>query len=459
MQRLHLSVILADSRVPSTLREALLRIDATVSFVAVDCALNASLTKSDAFVVVLPESTGGVVDAVTTLLHRIAHQPRGTLLLHAAGAEPTQIPHPPIVPVIHADGADGPALAVQIGSLLAMRSSLDLLHRRAVAARRSNDGAAHRYTQQLRLASQVQRELIPRQLPHFGRFAFDAVFRPVDYVSGDIYDVHRLDEDHIAIALADATGHGIPAALMTVYIKRALRGKEIEHGEYRILPPDEVLQRLNDDLLDAALSECPFVAAVYAVLNTATLELKLARGGGPYPIIRSADGDTRVIQSTGGVVGVLPAAKFEVATIQLRPGDDVVLYSDGLERIVAPELAGNDVPEPLRKTAERVAGYRRLVRGMQPRAANAVAVPAGSRPAARRADAAPQLAAVSHAPHGLPQDDRRELDLVLGSTWFSTLREEGVSAAMAAIEDRRRRLRRIGFPLDDLTVVTLHVGE
>ena len=83
------------------------------------------------------------------------------------------------------------------------------------------------------------------------------------------------------MAVADATGHGIPAALLTVYIKRALRGKEIENGSYRILSPDEVLSRLNDDILDARLSECQFVAAVYAVLNTTTLELTVARGGAP----------------------------------------------------------------------------------------------------------------------------------------------------------------------------------
>lgn len=459
MQRPHLSVILADSQVPPGLRDALVRVGATVSFVTIEAALRASLGRSDAFVLVLPARADAVVDAVTTLLHRIAHQPRGTLLLHAANAEPIQIPHPPIVPVVCAVGADAPALAAQIGSLLAMRSSLDALHRRAVAARRTNDSVARRYTQQLRLASQVQRELIPRELPRFGRFGFDAVFRPVDYVSGDIYDVHRLDEDHIAIALADAAGHGIPAALMTVYIKRALRGKEIEHGECRLLPPDEVLRRLNDDLLDAALSECPFVAAVYAVLNTATRELRLARGGGPYPIVRSAAGETHVIQSAGGVVGVVPAAQFEVATIRLEPGDDVVLYSDGLERIVAPELAGHDVPEPLRRTAERVAGYRQIVRGGRERVAGPVAVLAESRPTVLGHEVEAQVAAGPFTPRSLPQDDRRELDLVLGSAWFSTLRDEGVSAAMTAIEDRRRRLRRIGYPLDDLTVLTLHVGE
>ena len=459
MQRPNLTVILADTAIPAALRAALGQVRATSSFIGLDAAVHANLARADAFVVVVPEDGDGVVDGVALLLHRIANYPRATLVLQDGVDEPLQIPHPPAVPVVYDGTTDGASLLVRVQTLLEMRASLDSLHRRAVASRRSNETVAKRYTQQLRLASQVQREFIPTELPHFGRFAFDAIFRPVDYVSGDIYDVHRLDEDNIAIALADATGHGIPAALMTVYIKRALRGKEMEQGEYRILPPDVVLQRLNDDLLEAELSECPFVAAAYGVLNTATLELRIARGGGPYPIVRSANGDTRVIQSAGGVVGVLPAANFEVATVQLQPGDDVILYSDGLERIVAPELVGSDVPEPLRKAAERVAGYRQIVRRARQRKATAVAVSADVQPTVRVEAGQPACgAAVVGAPLGLPHDDGREMDLVVGSSWFSTLRSEGVEAAMLAIEKRRRRLHRIGYPLDDLTVVTLHVG-
>ena len=235
---------------------------------------------ADALVIVLPENSGGLGGTLRALLERLAERPRATLVLTPAGHASPPLEHPPTVPVTVGSGLDAHELAGQLNTMLAMRESLDTLHRSAVANRRSGQSAANRYMSQLRLASQVQRGFLPESLPRLGPVSFHVVFRPVDYVSGDIYDVHRLDEEHVGIALADASGHGIPAALLTVYIKRALRGKEIEHGTYRILEPDEVLSALNDDILDAHLADCAFVAAVYAVLNTRTLELSL-RAAGP----------------------------------------------------------------------------------------------------------------------------------------------------------------------------------
>ncbi|MCJ7730115.1 MAG: SpoIIE family protein phosphatase, partial [Sedimentisphaerales bacterium] len=77
-------------------------------------------------------------------------------------------------------------------------------------------------TEQLRLAGQVQRDFLPSYLPDNDRLRWAAIFLPAECVSGDIYDVARLDEQHIGFYIADVVGHGMPAALLTIFIKQAL---------------------------------------------------------------------------------------------------------------------------------------------------------------------------------------------------------------------------------------------
>jgi hypothetical protein len=314
--------------------------------------------------------------------------------------------------------------------MLEMRHSLDSLHRGLLVNRRSGESLARRYTSQLRLASKVQREFLPEDLPRFGPVSFQVLFRPVDYVSGDIYDVRRLDDNHVGIALADASGHGIPAALLTVYIKRALHGKEIGRGTYRILSPAEVLAALNNDILEAHLSACPFVAAVYAVLNTRTREMSLARGGAPYPLCRRADGRVEVIETAGGLVGVDAPADFEVARLELHSGDSVLLYSDGLERIVSP-------PSPSATAAHRMHHAPLQARGYM--GGNAVALDDGG---------------VAVATLG-----EKNSGAIAESSWCEMLRVRGPIAALEQLSCRQRALHRMGYPLDDLTVVAVQIGS
>lgn len=446
----HIQVVLAEERVPVALRAALQSTSATASFWPLAEAVRGGPSEvADAVVVVVPDEAQGVAAALRRLFDRLAERPRATLVLTSSGQPAAPVEHPAALPVAFGSGLSEHDLAVHLGAMLAMRQSLDCLHRRAQASRQSGESVATRYARQLRLASQVQRGFLPESLPPVGPVSFEALFCPVDYVSGDIYDVHRLDEAHVGLAVADATGHGIPAALLTVYIKRALRGKEIEQGSYRILPPDEVLRRLNDDILDAGLSECPFVAAVYAVLNTRTLELALARAGAPYPLLRRACGRVEVLESSGPVVGVAERASFEVLSLTLRHGDALLLYSDGLERVVAPQEAAEGLPAARPEPARQVAAGTEaaLVGAAAPVAPAAAVAVAGGTPD----DAGPAGPAVPAPPVSR--------HLVVGSPFCRTLRERGAAAALEQVRGRQRALRRMGYPLDDLTVLAASVAR
>jgi len=137
--------------------------------------------------------------------------------------------------------------------------------------------------QELRLASRLQRDFLPRVFPEVGDIRFATLYRPASWVSGDVYDVRRLDEKHIGFLVADAVGHGVAAGLLTMFIRQAVIGKRIYDDGYVIVPPSEVLEALNTDLAHQELPNCQFVTACYGTINLETHEVNFARGGHPHP--------------------------------------------------------------------------------------------------------------------------------------------------------------------------------
>ena len=188
--------------------------------------------------------------------------------------------------------------------------------------------------QELRLAAQLQREFLPHELVDLGEVEFHVLWRPAGYVSGDIYDVVRLDEQHIGFFIADAVGHGVPAALLTMVIKRCLHTKAIDTEDprgYRIIEPAEAMGRLNKEMIEHQLSKVRFASACYGVVNCLQRRVCIARAGHPYPLLLRADGQTETVEPDGGLLGVFEEEQFEQLEVQLEPGDRLLLYSDGFE--------------------------------------------------------------------------------------------------------------------------------
>ncbi len=225
-----------------------------------------------------------------------------------------------------------------LGALASQASAIAMMSREAELLRAHHSGMADqigRIDEELRMAVKIQREFLPKSLPTVGPISFDVLWRPAGYVSGDIYDVIRLDEAHVGVFIADAVGHGVPAALMTIYIKQALRTKEITPGVapgYRLLDPAETLKHLNRALLDQDGGSTCFATAIYAVLNIRTGQMKLGRGGHPLPMLLHGDGSADLLdQADGPMLGVFDTDDFETAIIDLSAGDRLLLYSDGFE--------------------------------------------------------------------------------------------------------------------------------
>lgn len=232
-----------------------------------------------------------------------------------------------------------PRSAVDAGSvacILNTTSDAELRSLRAeVQVLRRRDETVKLYMQrldeELRLAARLQQDFLPKSLPQVGRVHFHKLFRPAGYVSGDIYDVSRLDESHVGFYIADAVGHGMPAALLTMFLKTAMIMKEIGANGYRILAPSETISRLNEALCDQGLSQATFATALYGHINTHTLEVTIARGGHPSPVLLRANGHVESIDADGSLLGIFPGETFEQATAQLEPGDRLFVFSDGIE--------------------------------------------------------------------------------------------------------------------------------
>lgn len=187
--------------------------------------------------------------------------------------------------------------------------------------------------EQLDMAGRVQRNFLPARLPNTRQIRFSALFRPADWVSGDIYDARRLDEHHIGFYIADAVGHSMPAALLTIFIKQATVMRQTFYNTYQVFPPKDVMSHLNQVMVQQELSGCLFATSCYFLLNTETMNLHWARAGHPYPIL-IRDDKPRTLPSRGGLLGVFEKTEFEEKLIHLHRGDKLFLYSDGAEPLI-----------------------------------------------------------------------------------------------------------------------------
>lgn len=193
---------------------------------------------------------------------------------------------------------------------------------------------ADNVAEQLRLAGLVQQDFLPAKLPNNDETQWASVFLPAEWVSGDIYDAVRIDEQHIGFYVADVVGHGMPAALLTIFLKQALVMRETVANNYRVFSPAEVMKNLNLRMTAQKLSGYQFATACYCLLNVKTLQLTYSRAGHPYPVIIRLGKPPIQLESRGSLLGIFEQADYTQETVQLQPGDKLLLYSDGAEPFI-----------------------------------------------------------------------------------------------------------------------------
>lgn len=200
--------------------------------------------------------------------------------------------------------------------------------------------------QEMNLAGRLQRDFLPRCPVQIGRCRFEAIYRPASWVSGDMFDILRINEQHTGVYVADAVGHGVAAGLLTMFIKRAVAPAVSNKEGARVAAPSEVLAALNNALADQNLPNCQFVTACYSVVDHRSLTLSIASGGHPHPILVSGDGTCTEVNAVGGLLGLSRDEEFLPQARSLRPGDKLLYYTDGLELAMVDESLETTHPSP-----------------------------------------------------------------------------------------------------------------
>ena len=187
--------------------------------------------------------------------------------------------------------------------------------------------------EQLRVG-EFQRTLLPARAPDLPGWRIAAHYETSTRAGGDYYDFFPLEDGRLGVLIADASGHGTPAAVLMAMTHVLLHAAAEAQAQ-----PDLALARLNSDLVHS-VSSGQFITAFYAVLDPASGKLEYAAAGHNPPYLKRADGAIEMLDDGGGPpLGVIERARFGVAGTRLSPGDTLLLYTDGLTEAMAPDSA------------------------------------------------------------------------------------------------------------------------
>jgi PAS domain S-box-containing protein len=198
----------------------------------------------------------------------------------------------------------------------------------AVLAEREAQDAAMLAHQHRVAVDLLQRAALPAHLPCGSRYAVGADHRPAagdQAVGGDWYDVFELDDDRIALVIADVAGHGPEAAALMLQARNITRAVALDGA-----PPGDVLRKVNRVLMRAAPPSSPFITCLYAVVDLDGCRLSWARAGHLEPLMVRGGSVVLGASASDVPLGVSIDANYETMTAGFGPGDAVVIFTDGL---------------------------------------------------------------------------------------------------------------------------------
>ena len=202
-------------------------------------------------------------------------------------------------------------------------------------------------------ARQIQASILPRSEPRFADFDVAGRSDSLDIVGGDLYDYVSISDKILGLTIADASGHGLPAALQVRDIYVGLRMGLSR--DYKIV---RTLQRLNR-IIHAGTLTSRFVSMFYGELERNGV-LIYVNAGHPPPFHLAADGTATFLEEGGPVLGPLPDATYDRGYVQLRRGDMLVLFTDGVTETLG---AATPADEPAEYRTDRLLEVTRASQG------------------------------------------------------------------------------------------------
>ena len=177
-------------------------------------------------------------------------------------------------------------------------------------------------------AQKIQKLAVTSELPHDDRVEFETCYRPSDLVGGDFYRVDRFGATRYGLLLADAMGHGVPAALCTMLLRSLW---DDHRGELAV--PSRLVKAFNERLQMLSREAGYFGTAVCVNYDAASGVLRCVRAGHPAPLLFRASGQAGEIGECCPALGMFPDSRYEETSVTLEPGDSVLLFSDGATEV------------------------------------------------------------------------------------------------------------------------------
>ena len=223
--------------------------------------------------------------------------------------------------------------------------------------------------QGMRAAAELQQNLLPKQIPDCKSLRFSSFFQPCEQVGGDIYNIQRLDDRHLAVYILDVSGHGFSAAMMTALVTQAISGchqrdiSKTDVGEKNFRSPGEIIRELNREFPLSRFNL--YVTIVYLIYNTEDHTFHYCCAGHPPPIHVTQEGTVSFLDKGGPPAG-MDGIWYE-GEGHLNSGDRIYFYTDGLteynngveelygqKRLVDSMAVGSSLS--LRKAVENIIG-------------------------------------------------------------------------------------------------------
>jgi sigma-B regulation protein RsbU (phosphoserine phosphatase) len=179
------------------------------------------------------------------------------------------------------------------------------------------------HEQELQRAREIQQSLLPKEIPQLPGIAVATAWRPARAVGGDYFDVLRLDGNRLAICIADVSGKGVPAALLMATVQASLR------ASVRDLDSPAHVCAIVNGMLCESIAANKFVTFFCGVLDANTRTFRYCNAGHPYPILVSA-GAAHTLDHGGAVLGVFPTWNYQDSSVNLKSGDRLLLFTDGI---------------------------------------------------------------------------------------------------------------------------------
>jgi sigma-B regulation protein RsbU (phosphoserine phosphatase) len=178
--------------------------------------------------------------------------------------------------------------------------------------------------EELSLAGELQKSFLPKEYPVDLPLDFAHKYIPCEFIGGDLFEIIRLNDHTLGIIIADVSGHGVAAALLTAMFKSAFH-----HFAEGCFSPAIALTHIHKEFLETVHTE-HYLTAFYAIIDTEAMCCSYCNAGHPRQILQRKDGKICELSTTGFFIGMLEETTFKDRKISLHPGDRLFFYTDGI---------------------------------------------------------------------------------------------------------------------------------